>query len=146
MSRITEFAVLGDRISFFAGTSAVVLYDLKDLGQEVEVVSKKAAPSQCSPVGGPLLVEPGRPAFQSYDSEYARFYLGDKIVQPDSNDSRITPSQRGDLIFRGDRCWRLEESGAKYVWKVDPNTLHDGGFHSSPALAKSRSDTTKSKG
>lgn len=133
---ITEFAVSGDRIAFFAGTSAVVLYDLKDLGSRVEVLSDKPAPSQCSPVGGPLLAEEGKPIFQSYDSEYARFYVGSTIVQTDSNDSRIAPSQRGDRIYRGDRCWRLGSSGASYLWKVDPGTLHDGGFHSSPALAK----------
>jgi outer membrane protein assembly factor BamB len=136
---ITEFAVRDREILFFAGTSITTLYRLHDDGEQFRVVGKTPAPSNCCPVGGPVLTEAGAFAFPSFDSEFGRFYLfqdgGKTGVGTDVNDSRITPSVRGDRLYRGDKCYTLG-AALKPIWRTDPAELYDGGFHSSPALAR----------
>jgi len=134
----TEFAIRDKDILFFAGTKTTYLYRLRDEGTQVKVVQKTAAPANCCPTAGPVFVTENSFAFQSFDSESGRFYLmkddAKPVVAGDISDSRSVPAVRGDLIYRGDKCY--EAATLKQVWRADPQVLYDGGFHSSPALAK----------
>jgi outer membrane protein assembly factor BamB len=138
----TEFAVRGDEIVFFAGTDNTVFHHLRDEGASVAVIARTPAPGQCCPVGGPVFVAPDRCVFQSFDSEYGRFFLlrlgkpaKAEILSGDVNDARVVASVRGDRIYRGDKCFALEPK-PRTVWRTDPAALYDGASHSSPALAR----------
>lgn len=134
----TEFAVRDKDILFFAGSNSTNLYRLRDEGTAVKVVRKTAAPSNCCPMAGPVFVTDDSFAFQSFDSESGRFYLMKDDAKPliagDISDSRSLPAVRGDRIYRGDKCF--EAATLKPVWRADKEQLYDGGFHSSPALAR----------
>ncbi|MEK6237084.1 MAG: PQQ-binding-like beta-propeller repeat protein, partial [Planctomycetales bacterium] len=147
---ITEFAASKDRIVFFAGTDNTIQYVLRDAGDSVKVVSKRASPGQTCPTGGPVLIGDSDHAFQCFDSEFGTFFLGDRILALDAHETRATPSARGTRLYRGDKTWELnglkrnelrphpQRSGqnAPLLWRADPKSLYDGGFHSSPALAR----------
>jgi len=134
----TEFAMRDRDILFFAGSSNTNLFRLFDEGASVKVVRKTAAPSNCCPMAGPVFVTDDSFAFQSFDSESGRFYLMKEDAKPliagDISDSRSLPAVRGDLIYRGDKCF--DASKLKLIWRADKEDLYDGGFHSSPALAR----------
>jgi len=134
---VTEFAVRGRIITLFAGTSSVHFHRLRDMGEAVEVISKTTAPGNCVPQSGPVMVDDKTYAFQSFDSECGRFYVcaGKSAHHRDVNDTHATPSTRGGRIYRGDKCFEPGEGAPKLLWRVDPQVLYDGGFHSSPALA-----------
>jgi outer membrane protein assembly factor BamB len=136
---IVEFAVDGRDILFFAGSSNTNFYRLRDEGKEVRVVSKTPAPGACVPMSGPAIVNSERFAFQSFDSEFGRFYVmkddAKAFTSTDISDSRVVPAVRGNLVYRGDRCFSFD-GGLKQLWRVDVEDLYDGGFHSSPALGQ----------
>jgi len=129
-----EFAVKGDTILFFAGTDNTIFYRLKDEGSQVKILKKDPAPQQCCPTGGPAFVGSASFVFQSYDSEFGRFFLDGKQFINDVNDARGTPSVRGDLVYRGDKCLSVAGNKLSVEWRADPSVLYDGGYHSSPAL------------
>jgi outer membrane protein assembly factor BamB len=131
----TEFAVFDRDILFLAGTNNTLFHRLRDQGERVEVVSKTPAPGNCCPVGGPAFVTAETFAFQSFDSEVGRFYLMKGNAINDVNDARATPSVRGSLVYRGDKCFTAAPN-LKPAWRADPSVLYDGGFHSSPALGR----------
>ncbi len=134
----TEFALRGKEILFFAGSTNTGLYRLLDEGTSVKVVRKTPAPSNCCPMAGPVFVTDDSFAFQSFDSESGRFYLMKDDAKPmvagDISDSRSLPAVRGNLIYRGDKCF--DSAKLKLIWRADKEDLYDGGFHSSPALAR----------
>jgi outer membrane protein assembly factor BamB len=138
----TEFCVRGQEILFFAGTSNTMFHHLRDLGKTVEVIGSTPAPGQCCPSGGPVFVDGTSFAFQSFDSEFGRYFLFSTQNPPgkslatigDVNDARIMSSVRGDRVYRGDKCFSMP--GLKSVWRADPKILYDGGYHSSPALGQ----------
>lgn len=148
LTSITEFSVRGNEILFYGGrvTGHPDLDRLIDLGDEVLLAGSWGG--HC-PSGGPVF-GPGRTAVaQMYDSEWgtARLFSwsGSGEVKPwlynDLNDSRSTPSVRGNRFYRGDKCFALSGSDtgqARVLWQADPETssIHGGGFHSSPALSE----------
>src|SRR5690606_10971968 len=75
---------------------------------------------------------------QSYDSESGWFHGFGKPIESGSNDSRITASVRDNRLYRGSKCWEFDAETKKFreLWRADAEALYDGGFHSSPALAK----------
>jgi len=136
----TEFALRGQEILFFAGSSNTFLYRLLDEGTAVKVVRKLTPPSNCCPMAGPVFVGgDGAFAFQSFDSESGRFYVmsadGKPLTATDVSDSRVLPAVRGDLLYRGDKCFSAANP-RKPIWRANRADLYDGGFHSSPALAR----------
>lgn len=134
----TEFALRDREILFFAGSNNTNLYRLFDDGSQVKVLHKTPAPSNCCPMAGPVFAGEDSFAFQSLDSESGRFYLmkdgGKSVVAGDISDSRSLPAVRGNRVYRGDKCF--EAPKLTTVWRADPQVLYDGGFHSSPALAR----------
>jgi outer membrane protein assembly factor BamB len=131
--------VKGSRIIFFAGTTRANAYRLQDHGDRVEVVDRgRPASGYFAPTGGPAFLADDEFACQSYDSESGWFHALGKAVEAGSNDSRVTPSVRGNHLHRGNKCWEfdLETKQFRELWQADPEALYDGGFHSSPALAR----------
>ncbi|MFN4259269.1 MAG: PQQ-binding-like beta-propeller repeat protein [Gemmataceae bacterium] len=136
---ITEFAVKGKRLIFFAGTTRANAYRLEDQGDQVEMIERgRPAGGYFAPTGGPVFLGDDDFASQSYDSESGWFHGLGKAVEAGSNDSRITPSVRGNQLHRGSKCWEfdLEAKQFRELWRAAPEALYDGGFHSSPALAQ----------
>lgn len=136
---ITEFAVKGPRILFFAGTTRANAYRLHDHGDKVEMIHRgRSSGGYFAPMGGPVFLTDEDYASQSYDSESGWFHAFGKALEGGSNDSRITASVRGNRLYRGSKCWEFdpETKKARELWRADPEALYDGGFHSSPALAK----------
>jgi outer membrane protein assembly factor BamB len=147
---ITELAVRGDRIAFFAGTGDTIQYLLRDLGAKFEVVQKRASSGQTCPTSGPVFVSATDYAYQCFDSEFGTFYLSDRVLTIDTHDTRGTASVRGTLLYRGDKCFDLraidpaklkkhpQQAGTLVtpVWRADRKFLYDGGSHSGPALAR----------
>ncbi len=137
----TEFAMRGNQILFFAGTDNTIFHHLRDEGATVSVISRTPAPGQCCPTGGPAFISDDRCVFQSFDSEYGRFFQLDlttkktTIISGDLNDARIVASVRGDRVYRGDKCFTTDAT-PKMTWRADPMSLYDGASHSSPALAR----------
>lgn len=138
-SSFTEFAVKGPRIIFIAGTTRANAYRLHDHGDKVEKLERgRPKKGYFAPTGGPAFLTDEEFAIQSYDSESGWFHGLGKAIESGSNDSRITPSVRGNRVYRGNKCWEFdsEEQSFRELWRSDPELLYDGGFHSSPALAK----------
>ncbi|MEX0701769.1 MAG: PQQ-binding-like beta-propeller repeat protein [Planctomycetales bacterium] len=136
---ITEFAVKGERIIFFAGTTRANAYRLQDHGDKVEMLERgRSTGGYFAPTGGPVFLTDEDYASQSYDSESGWFHGFGKAIEGGSNDSRITASVRDNRVYRGNKCWEFdpETKQVREVWRADPDALYDGGFHSSPALAK----------
>jgi len=147
---ITEFAVRDQRIVFFAGSSDTLQYLLLDRGDRVETVQRRASSGQTCPTSGPAFLGESDYAYQCFDSEFGSFFLDDRILAVDVQDTRGVPSFRGSLLYRGDKCWELanlnrlqlkrhpQQNGTipSVLWRADPQLLYDGGFHSSPALAR----------
>lgn len=147
---ITELAVRGDRIAFFAGTDNTIQYLLRDAGEKVEVLQKRPSSEQTCPTSGPVFVSDTDYAYQCFDSEFGSFFVNDRILAIDTGETRGVPSVRGRLLFRGDKCWDLDRvdftklkkhpqqggTTAAPLWRTNRQSLYDGGFHSSPALAK----------
>ncbi|MEX0716111.1 MAG: PQQ-binding-like beta-propeller repeat protein [Planctomycetaceae bacterium] len=136
---ITEFAVKGERIFFFAGTTRAHAYRLQDHGDKVEMLERgRSTGGYFAPMGGPVFLTDDDYASQSYDSESGWFHGFGKAIESGSNDSRITASVRGNRLYRGSKCWEFDVETRKFreLWRADPEALYDGGFHSSPALAQ----------
>jgi outer membrane protein assembly factor BamB len=130
----TELAVLDGAVFFATDRRMNVVADAGTC-----CAAKAAGIARCL-TSGPLPLGGGAFAYQAFDAEAGSFAVSGRKGGPGFSgmgDTRAVPSRRGDLLFRGDRCWRLkDEATVESVWKADPHYLYDGGFHSSPALAK----------
>ena len=148
LTSITEFAVRGNEVLFYGGRASghPDLDRLMDLGTEVLLAGSWGG--HC-PSGGPVFGPDCTAVGQMYDSEWGTMRLfswsGDGDITPwrynDLNDSRSTPSIRGNRIYRGDKCFALsanDKGHARVLWQADPkmSCIYGGGFHSSPALSK----------
>ncbi|MHC4914759.1 MAG: outer membrane protein assembly factor BamB family protein [Planctomycetota bacterium] len=139
-------AVRGDLIAVVSNTYRV----LKDEGATVAVVKKYGKMKTLT--AAPAFVDEKRFSMQSWESENGVLYLAECEGDPkkratclDSGhcDSRVTPSVRGGVVYRGDAGFSLEPAASakknarkKYrVWEADCEQFKPGGFHSSPALA-----------
>ena len=158
-SSYTEIAVRNKRIVFAAGTGGAYVHLLEDQGKEVKLISKHR--SQC-PTSGMVMTSDKDYFYQSFDSEegYINYTGGYHFSDRGVHAGRGVPAVRGNLLFRGDTCWdinginddlkngklRKHPSGQwgpekalggpkRKLWRVAPEFLYDGGFHSSPALA-----------
>ncbi len=135
----SEFAVRGQRIIFIAGTTRANAYRLHDEGDSVKMLERgRPAGGYFAPTGGPVFLTDEEFATQSYDSESGWFHGLGKAIESGSNDSRITASVRDNRVYRGNKCWEFDAEAKTFreLWRADPEALYDGGFHSSPALAK----------
>jgi len=131
-----EMAVQGTKIAVLSNTCTI----LEDKGTGVQRFCR--GPKR-SPTGGPVFVDKGRIVFQNFDSENGSLAVIEitekrgrmKKHFSDHNDSRVTPSFRDGICYRGDIGYP-SVGRQKAVWRADCPDMQAGGFHSSPALAK----------
>lgn len=145
---LVEFAVRGKEILFPCGGTKNWKRDSRLLlitDEGTRPVVKELGIIRC-PTGGPVFGPGGTYAFQAFDSEEGFFYVkkmdakipywgGVRIPYRDLNvtNTRVTPSVRGNNIYRGDLCF---DAAGRVLWRADRKFLYRGGFHSSPALSR----------
>jgi outer membrane protein assembly factor BamB len=127
---LLEIAVLDDKISFHSGATT---YLLQDLGDEARMLEGRGG----RPVSGAALVRAagtkfGLLSFRQLYGTWDGDFQGVKSPRG-LDDTRATPSVRGDRVYRGDFC---ASQGGGVLWRADAADLCAGGFNSSPALAR----------